>query len=172
VEQTLVSPEEGIMVILHNIRSVHNVGSIFRTADAAGVSRIILSGYTPGPLDRFGRVRNDFIKVSLGAENTVPWSTVKTLGTTLAKLKKENIAIVAVEQHERSQSIFAFHPPKNQRIAVMLGNEVRGISSSLLKKADAVVEIPMRGKKESLNVSVAAGIALFALAQSRSSNFS
>lgn len=164
MEQTLVPPKREIILILHNIRSVHNVGSIFRTADAAGVSRIVLSGYTPGPLDRFGRMRNDFIKVSLGAEKTVPWSAVKTLGSTLRKLNKENVFLIAVEQDECAQPLFAFHPPLHQSIAVLLGNEVRGISGPLLKKADAIVEIPMHGEKESLNVSVAAGIVLFALA--------
>ena len=154
---------ERVILILHNIRSVHNVGSIFRTADAAGVSRIILSGYTPTPIDRFGRERGDFSKVSLGAEKTVPWTYVKTLGPTLSKLKKEGVFIAAVEQDPHSTSLFEFKLPKDKTLALILGNEVRGVSQPLLRKCDAILEIPMHGKKESLNVSVTAGIALFTL---------
>ncbi|MBC7836261.1 TrmH family RNA methyltransferase [Acetobacteraceae bacterium] len=149
-------------LVLHNIRSVHNVGSIFRSADAAGISRIILSGYTPGPLDRFGNPRKDFTKVSLGAEKSVPWIQKKTIASVLKELKKENCFLVAVEQDARSTSLFDFQAP-NKPLAVVMGNEVRGVSPQVLKQCDAIVEIPMRGKKESLNVSVAAGIALFTL---------
>jgi len=149
------------VLILHNIRSVHNVGSIFRTADAAGVSKIILSGYTPTPLDRFGRERKDFVKVSLGAEKSVQWQQVKRLLPALAQLKKEGYTLVALEQHKNSVSLFDYKLANN--IALIVGNEVRGISPALLKKVDTIVEIPMRGKKESLNVSIATGIALFAL---------
>ena len=152
-----------VILILHNIRSVHNVGSIFRTSDAAGVSRIILSGYTPTPLDRFGRERSDFTKVSLGAEKTVPWAQVKTLTPTLAKLKKENYLIVAIEQDARSQNLFGFKAQKEKPLAFILGNEVRGVSKSILNKCNTILEIPMRGQKESLNVSVTAGIVLFTL---------
>ena len=154
-----------MLLILHNIRSVHNVGSIFRTSDAAGVGEIILSGYTPTPLDRFNQPRKDFAKVSLGAERTVPWKYVKTLGATLKKLQKENYLLVAVEQDERSTPLFNWRPPSDHPLAVLVGNEVRGISKPLLKKCDVILEIPMRGKKESLNVSVTAGIALFVLTQ-------
>lgn len=171
----------GTVVILHNIRSVHNVGSVFRTADAAGVEKIILCGYTPTPLDRFGRERNDFVKVSLGAEKTVAWEHRKTLAAAIKKLKQENYFIVAIEQSSNSVSLFDYRLPKNnsasRRIALIFGNEVRGISPASLKHADVILEIPMRGRmvrqahhprnskrgKESLNVSVAAGIALFAL---------
>jgi len=150
------------VLVLHNIRSVHNVGSIFRTADAAGVSKIILSGYTPAPLDRFLRERRDFAKVSLGAEKTVPWSATAQLAPALRKLKKEGFYIIALEQDARATSLFNFRPPQ-EKIALVLGNEVRGISKTSLRYADKIVEIPMRGTKESLNVSVAAGIALFNL---------
>ena len=157
-----------MIVILHNVRSVHNVGSVFRTADAAGVSRIILSGYTPTPLDRFKQPRKDFVKVSLGAEQTVPWASVTTLKATLTRLKKEGHLIVAIEQDERSQNLFDWTPPQTSAgttppLALILGNEVRGVSKQLLAACDAILEIPMHGKKESLNVSVTAGIALFAL---------
>jgi 23S rRNA (guanosine2251-2'-O)-methyltransferase len=150
------------VLVLHNIRSVHNVGSIFRTADAAGVAKIFLTGYTPTPLDRFGRERKDFIKVSLGAEKTVLWEATPQLAPVLKKLKADGYDIVAVEQCEKSTPLFDYKPA-NKKIALILGNEVLGISTPSLKYADEVLEIPMHGKKESLNVSVAAGIALFAL---------
>ncbi len=150
-------------LILHNIRSVYNVGSIFRTADAMGVSKIILSGYTPLPVDRFGLPRKDFAKVSLGAEQTVRWEQTKTFAQAIKKLKKENYFVVAVEQDKKSVSLFDFKTPKNIPVALVLGNEVKGLSPSALKLCDKIVEIPMKGKKESLNVSVAAGIAMFTL---------
>ena len=150
-------------LILHNIRSVHNVGSIFRTADAAGISKILLSGYTPAPLDRFNLPRKDFAKVSLGAEKTIPWQQTKTFAQAVKLLKKENYFIAAIEQDKRSTPLFEFTPPKNQSLALVLGNEVRGVSPSSLKLCDAILEIPMRGKKESLNVSVSAGIAMYTL---------
>jgi 23S rRNA (guanosine2251-2'-O)-methyltransferase len=150
-------------LILHNIRSVHNVGSIFRTADAGGISKIILSGYTPSPLDRFGLPRKDLSKVALGAEKTIPWVQTKTFGQAVKLLKKENYFIAAVEQDKHSIPLFSFKAPKNQPLALVLGNEVRGISPASLKMCDAILEIPMKGKKESLNVSVSAGIAMFSL---------
>jgi tRNA G18 (ribose-2'-O)-methylase SpoU len=151
------------ILILHNIRSVHNVGSIFRTADAAGVGKIILSGYTPAPIDRFGRERKDFIKVSLDAEKVVKWEQVAQLAPVLKRLKKEGYTLIAVEQDKKSISLFNFKPPKNKPLAIILGNEVRGLSRQALALCDTIVEIPMRGKKESLNVSVAAGVVMFTL---------
>lgn len=151
-----------VVLIVHNVRSAHNVGSMFRTADAAGVEKIILSGYTPDMVDPRGKPRKEFVKVSLGAENFIPWTRSKTLAATLKKLKKEGFEIVAVEQHKNATALFSYKP-KGQKIAVVMGNEVRGISQASLKHCDAIVEIPMHGKKESLNVSVACGIALFTI---------
>lgn len=150
-----------MILVLHNIRSVYNVGSIFRTADAAGVEKVYLCGYTPAPLDRFGAPRKDLAKVALGAEKTIPWVQVKTLASAIKQLKKENYLVAAVEQDKNSTPLFSYKPPK--KLALVLGNEVRGLSKSSLKLCDVVLEIPMRGHKESLNVSVAAGIAMFAL---------
>lgn len=148
-----------IAVLLHNVRSTHNVGSIFRTADAAGVTRVFLSGYTPTPLDRFGRAQKDIAKVALGAEKFVPWEYHKIPSQLISKMKREGWTIVGVEQDKRSIDYKKFRP-RNKTLYIF-GNEVNGISKSLLKKCDAIVEISMRGKKESLNVSVAAGIVLF-----------
>ena len=152
-----------MLLILHNIRSSHNVGSMFRTGDAAGVSRIILSGYTPGPIDPHGKVRKEFVKVSLGAENYIPWERTKTLAQAIKKVKKAGATIIGVEQSKNSTPLFAYKPPKDKPLAILMGNEVIGISKQGLSHCDAIVEIPMKGKKESLNVSVACGIVLFQL---------
>lgn len=148
-------------IILHDIRSTHNVGSVFRTSDAAGVSHVYLSGYTPTPVDEYGRDRKDISKVALGAEKTVPWSYEKSVVRLIAKLKKEGFTVVALEQDPKSQDYKKIKLPK--KFALILGNEVDGISPALLKKCDLIAEIPMKGQKESLNVSVAAGIAIFRL---------
>lgn len=146
-------------VLLHNVRSTHNVGSIFRTADAAGVSRIYVSGYTPAPTDRFGRKRNDIAKAALGAEAFVPWEEVRRPSALIERLRGEGWYVVAVEQEARAIDYRKLRPRK--RTLFILGNEVRGLPKRLLDTCDAIIEIPMRGKKESLNVSVAAGVILF-----------
>lgn len=147
------------IVILHNIRSVENVGAMFRTADAAGINKIYLTGYTPAPLDRFGRKRGDLAKSALGAEEFVSWEQKKSISALLTKLKKENFLIIGIEQAKNS---IDYKKVKLQnKNAFLVGEEVAGISKSNLKKCDVIAEIPMRGKKESLNVSVALGVALF-----------
>jgi tRNA G18 (ribose-2'-O)-methylase SpoU len=155
-----------VQLILHNIRSVYNVGSIFRTADAAGIEKIFLTGYTPAPTDRFGRERSDFSKVSLGAEKTVAREQIKNVYGAIKKLKEEGYTIAAIEQAPNSTSLFDFKAT-DKKLALVLGNEVRGLSKAILAKCDVVLEIPMRGKKESLNVSVAAGIAMFTVAHTQ-----
>lgn len=147
------------ILILHNIRSVENVGAIFRTADAAGLDKIYLTGYTPTPLDRFGKKRNDFKKSALGAEEFVKWEAQKNLPALLRKLKKEDFFIIGVEQDKKSVD-YRKIKPKN-RNAFIVGAEVLGIPENILRKCDIIAEIPIHGKKESLNVSVAAGIILF-----------
>jgi tRNA G18 (ribose-2'-O)-methylase SpoU len=149
-----------IFLILDNIRSAHNVGSIFRTADAAGVSKIYLCGITPTPGNR-GRAGRDIAKTALGAENFVSWEKRKLTWQVLEELKKQRIKIVSLEQHRKAKVIYQFKP--KFPLALVLGNELQGLSPNILKRTDAIVEIPMRGKKESLNVAVAAGIALFNL---------
>jgi tRNA G18 (ribose-2'-O)-methylase SpoU len=149
-------------ILLDNIRSVHNVGSIFRTAECAGVTKIYCIGTTPVPIDRFGRKRKDFAKVSLGAEDLVGWEYMddeEAIKTIKQLKKKERFKIVAIEQCKNSIDIYEFKP--GQKTLLILGNEVDGVSRGLLKVADVSIEIPMKGKKESLNVSVAAGVVLF-----------
>ncbi len=147
------------ILILHNIRSAQNVGSLFRTGDAAGISHVYLVGITPLPVDQFGRERKEIAKTALGAEQSIPWTHVKTISPLLKKLKKENYIIVAIEQS--NDSVDYKKVKAKGDIAFVLGNEVEGISESVLKLCDVVAEIPMKGKKESLNVSVAGGIAMF-----------
>jgi 23S rRNA (guanosine2251-2'-O)-methyltransferase len=150
-----------IYVVLHDIRSSENVGSIFRTADAAGVSKLYLSGYTPTPLDRFGRKNARLAKASLGAETSVPWESREDAGALVASLKERGVSVVSVEQSPRSIPYDDFD--LERPTAFVFGNEVSGVPEDLLRVSDAILEIPMRGKKESLNVSVAAGIVLFAV---------
>ena len=147
------------ILILHNIRSVENVGAMFRTADAAGVNKIYLTGYTPAPLDRFGRKRGDLAKSALGAEEFVPWEQKKNISPLLVKLKGEKFLIIGIEQAKNS--IDYKKVKLKSKNAFIVGAEVTGIPKTVLQKCDVVAEIPMRGKKESLNVSVALGIALF-----------
>jgi len=145
------------IVILDNIRSVYNVGSIFRTSDALGVNKIYLCGCTPTPVDRFGRNRKDLAKVALGAEKDIAWEYVKDTAEILKKLEKEKYQIIAVEQADNSIDYKKVKP--SDQTALVMGEEVNGIPKELLKLADVIAEIPMNGKKESLNVSVAFGIA-------------
>ena len=152
-----------MVVILHNLRSSYNVGSIFRTSDAAGVEKIYLCGITPSPTDRFGNVNKKLIKVSLGAEKNVPFERAKSTTRLISRLKKEGYQILALEQSKNSQSIFKFKIKKKRKYALVLGAEVKGLPQGILKKADKILEIPQRGKKESLNVAVAFGIAIFHL---------
>lgn len=149
-----------IRVVLHNIRSAHNVGSIFRTSDARGVSYIYISGYTPAPKDKFGRKRSEITKTALGGEFTVSWSN-ENVFKVIDKLKAEGFDIVCIEQDKNSVS-FKDLKVKNKTLFIV-GNEVKGLSKTILSCADKIVEIPMFGSKESLNVSVAFGIVLFSV---------
>ncbi len=148
-------------LVLGDIRSAYNVGAMFRTADAAGVSAIFLTGFSPTPKDRFGRARRDIAKAALGAERTVPWNYIPRQKACLASLKKAGFFLVALEQHERAVSYRRLRVRK--KMALIVGNETRGLPEDVIALCDAVIAIPMRGAKESLNVSVAAGIALFQL---------
>ena len=149
-----------IYLILDNIRSIHNVGSIFRTAACAGVKEIFLCGYTPEPVDRFGRLRKDFKKVSLGGEKEVPYTKTKMTLEAIEMLRDKKVKIIAIEQSSKAVPLKNFKP--TYPIAYVLGNEVDGILKEVLEKCDEVVEIPLRGNiKESLNVSVTTGIILF-----------
>ncbi|MBI4995047.1 TrmH family RNA methyltransferase [Candidatus Peregrinibacteria bacterium] len=166
-----------MILILHNIRSLYNVGSIFRTADAAGIEKIYLCGITPKPVDEFGRSRERLAKVSLGAEKYVEWEYAKNTVRLIDKLKKAKprserssttwgkYKIFSVEQSKKSIPYYKISSVKRhgscKKIALVLGNEVKGLPLSILKRSDKILEIPMKGKKESLNVGVAFGIVAF-----------
>lgn len=151
--------KKDIFVLLHNIRSSHNVGSIFRTCDALGVSKVYLSGYTPTPIDKFNKPRKDIAKVSLGAEKTIKWEYMKSPIKIINKLKNDKFQIVALEQS--TGSVDYKKVKINYPVLFLVGNEVEGVPKNILSLCDIVAEIPLVGEKESLNVSVAFGVGLF-----------
>lgn len=156
-----------IVVIAHNIRSVHNVGSLFRTCDGFGIKKLYLTGYTPYPKQVtdtrlphvIKKIETALNKTALGAEHTVTHEHLED--PPLKQLKNEGFVIVGLEQDARAVLLPDFK--SQDKIALLLGEEVAGIDSSLRDNCDALIEIPMRGTKESFNVSVAAGIALYGL---------
>ncbi|HRY30842.1 MAG TPA: TrmH family RNA methyltransferase [Candidatus Paceibacterota bacterium] len=152
-----------IILIIDNVRSVLNVGSIFRTADAIGVSKIYLVGYTPTPLDRFGRERNDMKKSALGAEKNILWESISDSDaeSLIETLKRGGFKIISLEQSGKSVNYKKI--PVLDKAAIVIGNEIDGVSKKFLKVSDVIAEIPMRGKKESLNVAVATAVLLFRL---------
>lgn len=154
-------------MIAHNIRSTHNVGSLFRTAEGFGVHKIILSGYTPYPESKndsrlphlSSKLTAQIHKTALGAEALVPFEYIEV--PDLQQLKNEGYRLVALEQDATSIMLSEYQPA--EKIALLLGEEVHGVTDDLLAQVDDIIEIPMVGHKESFNVSVAAGIALYAL---------
>lgn len=156
-----------VIVIAHNIRSTHNVGSIFRTCEGFGVERLILSGYTPYPtmpgdtrLPHIAeKLTQQIHKTALDAETMVPFQYQQT--PDLKILREQGYSIVALEQAPNSTKLQDYMPA--DKIALLLGEEVHGIESSLLAQCDDIIEIPMKGKKESFNVSVSTGVALYGL---------
>jgi len=166
-----------IVVILDNIRSRENVGSIFRTADAVGVAKIYLCGITPIPkLDNselrisdskinsqfaiHNKIIDKISKTALGAEKWVPWEYHKQTWRLIEKLKKDGYQIIALEKTKTAKNLFEVEA-QNGPVALMVGNEVLGLSPEILKRSSRVVSIPMNGQKESLNVAVAFGIAVY-----------
>lgn len=147
-----------IVAILYNIRSVHNVGSIFRTADGSGIDMLYLCGITPTPLTRLKKKRPDFIKTSLGAEDSISWEHYpeEKVLPLVYNLKERGFSIVCVEQTKESIPYTSYTPEKP--LVFIVGNEIEGVPSRIQKEASRHIHIPMRSKKESLNVSVAFGI--------------
>lgn len=149
-------PKE-VIVIAHNIRSLHNVGAIFRTCDSFGVSKIYLTGYTGAPPDP------KISKVALGAEEYVPWEKSKSLARVIKKLKEQGVRIAVLENNVKYPTTLLSKFKPKYPLALILGEETKGNTKKILEWADDILEIPMHGKKESLNVSVACGVALYAL---------
>jgi tRNA G18 (ribose-2'-O)-methylase SpoU len=156
-----------IILIAHNVRSCHNVGSLLRTAEGLGVQKVILSGYTPYPEhinDRrlpheAAKIAKQINKTALGAEDLVKWEHHADIFPVLKKLQKDGWHIAAVEQAEDARELPGYHPPT--KIALLVGREVEGVEHEVLAACDLTLEIPMFGKKESFNVVQAAAMALF-----------
>jgi 23S rRNA (guanosine2251-2'-O)-methyltransferase len=150
-----------IVVVLDNIRSMHNVGSVFRTADAFLLEGIFLCGYTPRPPHR------DIHKTALGATETVEWKYFGTTMEAVNELKEKGYAVVAAEQVDTSISLNSFDTQAYEKLAVVFGNEVTGVDEEVLAACEGSVEIPQAGMKHSLNISVATGIVLWELVRER-----
>ncbi|MDA8547227.1 MAG: TrmH family RNA methyltransferase [Candidatus Marisimplicoccus sp.] len=149
------SKKTAAIVILDNIRSIHNVGSIFRTSDSFLIEKIIISGYTATP-------ENDRMKkTALGSSDSVDWEYSDDIIETIKKLQKKDVKIISIEQADESLKIEKFNPVSGTKYAFIFGNEVDGVSDDIINVSDEVVEIPQVGTKHSLNVSVAAGIVLW-----------
>jgi tRNA G18 (ribose-2'-O)-methylase SpoU len=153
-----------VVVVLDNIRSMHNVGSVFRTADAFLLQGIYLCGYTPQPPHR------DINKTALGATETVGWKYYQQTVEAVKQLKEEGYKIFAIEQVEESIMLGKFSVDEIEKIAVVFGNEVSGVEQEVIKLCDGCIEIPQLGMKHSLNISVAAGIVLWELVRTRMDN--
>lgn len=146
-----------LIIVLDNIRSLNNIGSVFRTADAFLVEKIYLCGITATPPHK------DIRKTALGATETVAWEYVENTLDAVNQLKAEQVKILAIEQAENSISLERFAPKQNEKLAVVFGNEVKGVSQEVVNAVDAVIEIPQLGTKHSLNISVSAGIVIWDL---------
>lgn len=149
------------VAVLDNLRSVYNVGSIFRTCNAVGIEKIILCGTTPTPLDKKGNPRKDFAKVALGAEKTLSWSYEENTATAVKTLREGRYYTIALEQAPSSVDYKTVSLEGKKDVAFIIGNEVEGITKDVLLHADTIAEIPMLGTKESLNVTIAFGIAVY-----------
>lgn len=152
-------------VILNNLRSAHNVGSIFRTSDTAGIKKVYLCGYTPSPIKKQGVPRIQLTKVSLGAENFIEWEVSQSAINLINKLKSDGKNIISVEQSKKSipYNQLGMNKDKWEKSVLVMGSEVEGLEDEIIKKSNEVIMIPMLGKKKSLNVSVAFGVVAFNL---------
>jgi 23S rRNA (guanosine2251-2'-O)-methyltransferase len=160
----MTSNEQRVIVLLDNIRSLYNTGSILRTADASGVQRVVLCGITPRP-DQGSRQRRAIAKTALGAEDSVPWEYQPDAHTALQSLATAGYHIVAVETSPEAVNLFEWAP--RWPICLVFGHEVDGVSSDLAAHVETVIRIPMLGEKRSLNVATAAGVVLYELLRLR-----
>ena len=161
VEEFRSAKKIPVIVVLDNIRSMHNVGSVFRTADGFLLEAVYLCGYTPKPPHR------DIQKTALGATETVAWKSFEVAAEAITLLKQDGYKILAVEQAKQSVMLHQIKFPVNEKLAVIFGNEVEGVQQQLINMSDVCIEIPQFGMKHSLNVSVAAGIVLWKLVESQ-----
>ncbi|MGL4346853.1 MAG: RNA methyltransferase [Chitinophagaceae bacterium] len=155
IEETLQEKKIPVVVVLDNIRSMHNVGSIFRTADSFQIEKIFLCGYTPQPPHR------DIEKTALGATKSVAWQYFTSTIECIQTLMLENYTIIAIEQVENSVSLENFVWHNEKKIALIIGNELKGVSEEVLTYCNHTIEIPQQGMKHSLNVSIAGSIVMW-----------
>jgi tRNA G18 (ribose-2'-O)-methylase SpoU len=144
-----------VVAVLDNVRSMHNVGSFFRTCDAFAIEQLVLCGITATPPDR------EIHKTALGAELTVPWSHSTSAAEAVGKLRDEGYTVLAVEQVTGATMLDAFTPDATKKYALVFGNEVEGVSQSVIDRCDGAIEIPQAGAKHSLNVAVSGGVVLW-----------
>ena len=157
VEEFKEAKKTPIIVILDNIRSLNNIGSVFRSADAFLIEKIFLCGITATPPHK------DIQKTALGATETVDWEYVENTENLVADLQKQNVQVLAIEQAEDATFLNEFIPEQNTKYALVFGNEVKGVQQSVVDRCDTVIEIPQFGAKHSLNISVSAGVVLWDL---------
>jgi 23S rRNA (guanosine2251-2'-O)-methyltransferase len=154
---------DDLVVVLDNVRSRHNVGSLFRTADSFGVGRMVLCGFTPCPPHR------EIEKTALGATDSVPWEHFEDTTTAVERLKTQGYRVVAVEQTVQAVPFTEVIPSEKEKIALVLGNELSGVSDEVVQQCDACVVVPQHGSKHSLNVSVCGGLVIWWMAHQRQS---
>jgi len=159
IEEFKEASKTPIIIILDDIRSLHNIGSVFRSSDAFLVEKIYLCGITAVPPNK------EIHKTALGATETVTWEHAENVLDVIEKLKQENVAIYAIEQTENSIMLNDFQPELNKKYALIFGNEVKGVNQKAINISDGVIEIPQLGSKHSLNISVTAGIVIWDLFQ-------
>lgn len=146
-----------IIIVLDNVRSLNNIGSVFRTADAFLIEKIYLCGITATPPHK------DITKTALGATDSVAWEHVKDTAQLISRLKEERVEILSIEQAENSVMLDSFLPKESQRYAVVFGNEVKGVRQEVINLSNEVIEIPQLGTKHSLNISVSVGVVIWDL---------
>ena len=157
VEEFKATEKTPLIVVLDNIRSLNNVGSVFRTSDAFLIEKIYLCGITAAPPNK------EIHKTALGATESVDWQHAEETIEVIEKLKKDNVKVLAVEQAENSTKLDTFFPEKNQKYAIVMGNEVKGVQQEVVNASDLCIEIPQLGTKHSLNISVTTGVVLWDL---------
>jgi tRNA G18 (ribose-2'-O)-methylase SpoU len=155
VEEYQEVEKSPVVVVLDNVRSCNNIGSVFRTSDALLIEKVILCGITATPPNK------DIHKTALDAEKSVPWEYFENTTDAVLKLREENFRIFAIEQVENSIMLPNFVPEKNKKLALVFGNEVKGVEQSVVNLCDGAIEIPQYGTKHSFNISVSAGIVLW-----------
>ncbi len=157
VEEFKSTDKNPLVIVLDNVRSMHNVGSAFRTADAFLIEKIYLCGITATPPHR------EIHKTALGATESVEWSFVDKTSDAILQLKKQGYTILSIEQADKSIDLHEFNPEKDKKYALVFGNEVYGVEDEIVKMSDYVLEIPQFGTKHSLNISVSVGVVVWDL---------